>query len=485
MYFSYRRSLILSALSLASLSLTGCFTEEIDARQTQEIQGLLYKVHAEDPFTGRVLNYPISVLGLYNVGSCSADIKNGLPDGEMRCVDNAGTVVATGEFKEGKRNGKEEKFDAETGNKTATAHWLNGLQDGVQEQFNPRNGKRILEVHYKAGKKAGRERAWDQGGNELIADLEWKNGLKSGFDNRGNQHRQYYNGKEHGLQKEFRIANNRSYIHIEENYENGLRHGVQKEIDAHGNVTELSVFEHGKLRNRTIDKYSNSGQHLHHYSTVALTEDPNPYSDSDMSRDGAEYYWDDNGRLVRELQWSNGKLLSATATVWVGDSQDSQYQGVVEHNYGNQQFVVKHGQERLFSDKGELQAVIFWDSGNAIQTFAALPADQRSQFPGKMGLVDGYHYGVTVRESSAFNEPSRYMGENHTRHFERLVDMPVAGQVSQASGAAISHHEAANSSDVNEESQSCVQRKIDDVHADNPDAWIRADMLQEFEQDCL
>lgn len=32
---------------------------------------------------------------------------------------------------------------------------------------------------------------------------------------------------------------------------------------------------------------------------------------------------------------------------------------------------------------------------------------------------------------------------------------------------------------------SCVQRKVDAVHAEDPDALIRADMLEEFEQDCL
>lgn len=484
MHFNYHRCLALSTIILASLSLTGCLTEEIDARQTHEIQGLLYKIHAKDPFTGRVLNYPVSVLGLFNVGRCAVDVKNGLPDGEMRCSDNAGVVVAIGEFKEGKRNGKEEKFDAKTGNKTAVGHWLNGLQDGAQEQFNPQNGERILEVHYTAGKKDGRERAWSVERNELIADLEWKNGLQSGFDNRGAQHRNYLNGKLHGLQKDFSIANDRFYVASEKNYENGLMHGVQKDIDAHGNVTEMSVFEHDKLRTRTVDKYSYSGQHLHHYSSVALKEDVNRYMESDMSKDGVEQYWDDNGRLVRELQWSNGKLLSATATVWVGDSQESQFQGVVDHGYGDQQFVVKHGQERLFSDKGELQAVIFWDSGKATQIFAALPADQRSQFPGKMGLVDEFHYFDPVEENSDFKEPSRYVGGNSTIRFEKLVDIPLVLQTPKNSlkETINNNKKSPNASEV---SESCVQRKIDAVHAENSEALIRADMLQEFEQDCL
>lgn len=130
-----RRYFALSAIAVASLSLSGCFTEEIDKRQTQEIQGLLYKIHADDPFTGRVVNYPMSVLGLFSVGSCEVDFKKGLPDGEMRCSDNSGQLVGVGHFKAGKRDGEEEKFDAKTGKKTAEGNWKQGQQDGLQEQF--------------------------------------------------------------------------------------------------------------------------------------------------------------------------------------------------------------------------------------------------------------------------------------------------------------------------------------------------------------
>lgn len=484
MFFNSRRSFALSAITLASLSLTGCLTEEIDARQTHEIQGLLYKIHAEDPFTGRLINYPISVLGLFNVGTCAADFKKGLPDGEIRCPDNAGTLIATGEFKAGKRHGKEEKFDAKTGKKTMIGHWVNGLQDGVQEQFNPQNGELILEVHYTAGKKDGRERAWDSEGDQLIADLEWENGLQTGFDNRGTQHRTYLNGKLHGPQKNYSIDGNRFYVASEENYENGLLQGVQKSIDARGNVTELSVFEHDKLRTRTVDKYSYAGQHVHHVSSVALKEDVNRYIASDMSNDGTEQYWDDKGRLVRELQWHNGKLLSATATVWVGDRQDSQFQGVGRSGYDDhQQNVVKHGQERLFSDNGELQAVIFWDAGKASQILVALPPDQRSQYPGKMGLIDVDSQWSPVKENPDFNEPS-YVGAGFTTSYEQLMDVPAPGQAMQTRAAPVNAQVAAGPTDTNGDFDSCVQHKIDAVHAEDPDALIRADMLEEFEQNC-
>lgn len=480
----YRCALALGAITLASISLTGCFTEEIDARQTHEIQGLLYKINADDPFTGRVLNYPISVLDMFTVGSCTVEVKKGLPHGQMQCSNNSGVLVATGEFKQGKRDGKEEKFDPKTGSKTAVNHWSNGLQDGEQEQFNPLNGERILQVNYKAGKKEGRERAWNKEGNETIADLEWKNGLQSGFDNRGTQHRTYLNGKLHGPQKEFGIANNRFYIAGESSYENGILHGTQKKIDAFGNVTELAVYENDNLKSRTIDKYSYSGKHLHHYSSVALKEEINRYIESDMSKDGLEQYWDEDGRLIRELKWDNGNLLSAIATVWIGAQQDSQYQGVLNKGYGDQRSVVKHGQERLYDDDGELQAIIFWESGNVTQKLVALPPEQRRQFPEKIGVLDKYSYSNPVEEKANFEEPSRFIGANYARQFEQLVDIPIAGQFAKVDEANVKIQQPSISSTQNIDPETCVQNKVDSIHAEDPEALIRADMLQEFEQEC-
>lgn len=484
MSLNVRSCLAMGAITLASLSLTGCFTEEIDARQTREIQGLLYKVHADDPFSGRVLNYPMSVLGLFNVGTCTVDIEKGLPDGEIHCSDNAGNLLASGEFKAGKRDGKEEKFDAKTGKKILIAHWKNGAQDGVTEQFNPQNGERILEVHYTAGKKNGTERAWDNEGDALIADLKWENGLRSGFDNRGTQHRTYLNGKQHGPQKDYGLTGNRFYVSDEENYENGLQHGAQRRIDARGNVTESSVFEHGKLRTRVVDQYSYDGKHIHHVSRVALKEDVNQYMASDLANDGTEQYWDDNGHLIRELEWNKGKLVSATATVWVGERQESQFQGLGRDNYDQQQRVVKQGQERLFSDKGELQAIIVWNAGQVSQVLVTLTPDLRQQHPGKMGLLGGFQqWANPVREEEAFDKDSTYVGAGFVSRYEQLVDIPAPGQaiVTTPPQATV----ATSSGNSTRDRESCVQRQVDAVHAEDPEALIRADMLEEFEQSCL
>ncbi|NMZ76646.1 hypothetical protein HBO32_26360 [Pseudomonas nitroreducens] len=486
-----RRSFALSTIAIAALSLSGCFDEEVDARQTQDIQGLIYKVHADDPFTGRVLNYPMNFLGVISLGSCAMDIKKGLPDGEVICSDNNGKVLATGEFSAGKRNGKDEKFDPASGKKTFSGNWANGLQDGLQEQFSPKTGEKILEAHYTAGKLDGRERAWDDSGKTLIADLEWTAGKRTGFDNRGTQMRTYLNDQLHGTQKTLSIADGHFYIESEQHYFNGVQDGVQKKFTPKGEVTELSVFENGKIRSRTIDKYSYStGKREHHVNLLALSDDVNQYMDSDMSKDGEEQYWDDNGNVIRELQWDKGRLIKATATVWAAGNKDSEYQGVTIENYGPTG-VVKDGHERLFDNKGELKAIIVWKAGVVKQLLLTLPPELSAKYPGKVALIpDRNQWPWPVRDERDFEEASTYFGDRFVARFEQLVDMPAPGQVANAKsdyGLEVNTDElntVASAEASNSDVDACVQKKSDAVHAENTEALVTHDMLEEFTQEC-
>lgn len=496
---SIRRISAFGAVALATLGLSGCFNEEIDARQTQEIQGLLYKVHADDPFTGRVLNYPMNFLGILSLGSCAMDIKKGLPDGEVVCSDNNGKVLATGEFTAGKRNGKEEKFDPASGKKTFSGNWANGLQDGLQEQFSPKTGNKILEVNYTAGKKDGRERAWDDATEKLIADLEWEGGKRTGFDNRGTQMRTYLNDQLNGVQKNLSIGDGHFYIESEENYVNGKKDGVQKRFTPKGEVTELSVFENDKIRSRTVDKYSySSGKRVHHVNLLALSDDANQFMDSSLTKDGDEQYWDDNGNLTRELQWDKGRLIKATATVWVNGKKDSEYQGVTTERYGPTG-VLKDGHERLFDKSGDLKAILVWKAGAVQQLLLTLPPELSAKYPGKVALIPNRNqWPWPVRDEQDFEEDSTYYGDRFVARFEQLVDMPAAGQVANAKSGyglevntdelntvASAETSSSESTDVSSSAvDACVMKKSDAVHAENPDALVTHDMIEEFTQEC-
>ena len=82
--------------------LQGC-GEEIDYRQTETINGLLYKLNYKEPFSGKVTNFPMNILDIMNIGSCDMQIKKGLLDGTLTCNSNNGVKIAEIEYKDNKK----------------------------------------------------------------------------------------------------------------------------------------------------------------------------------------------------------------------------------------------------------------------------------------------------------------------------------------------------------------------------------------------
>ncbi|KPN91311.1 hypothetical protein AL066_13520 [Pseudomonas nunensis] len=466
---------------MSCLSLSGCFTEEVDNRQTHEIQGLIYKIHEKDPFTGRILNFPMSVMGLYSVGACSVDIKKGLPDGEMRCSDNAGTLVGVAHFEAGKRDGSDEKYDPKTTKMTSRGHWAKGQLDGVQELFNAQTGDLIGETHYIAGKQAGTEKLWDASGKTLITSLDWQNGVQTGFDNRGEHRRNLLNGKEHGVQQSFSIHNNKYYISGEENYINGVQNGPQKDFDYLGNVLKESVFSNGVRQSFIQNKYED-GRQTYHVSQIETKENTNIWDLDTLAKQGTEQYWDaKTGELTRVLEWNRGKLVSATRTVWLNGKVESQYQGIGKDNYRTNQSVEKDGIERIFDEKGQLLAHLQWTDGKLTGAIVRLSKTQRPDHPGKMGVIDlrmsGYG-SPSVEEDPDFFTDSSYE-EPYNVQFVALIDPPTANQAVTATAAtAVANKKSQADIDA------CVQKQVDAIHAEDEEALIRSDMLEEFEQGC-
>lgn len=474
------RVLSLGFVLVSTLSLSGCFTEEVDTRQTHEIQGLLYKIHEKEPFTGRILNFPMSVMGLYSVGTCSVEIKKGLPDGEMRCSDNAGTLVGLAQFEGGKRDGRDEKYDPKTAKMTSRGHWAKGQLDGVQELFNAQTGDLIGETHYSAGKKVGTEKLWDASGKTLITSLDWQNGLESGFDNRGEHHRNLLNGKEHGLQQSYSVNSNKYYVSSEQNYVNGIHDGVQKDFDYLGNVLKESVFSNGVRQSFTQNKYED-GRQTYHVSQVETKANTNIWDLDTLANQGTEKYWDaKTGELTRVLEWNRGKLVSATRTVWLNGKVESQYQGIGIDNYRQNQSVEKNGIERIFDKQGELLAHLQWNSGKLTGAIVRLPKTQRPDHPGKMGVMDLRMggYGNPLEEDADFFTDSTYE-EHSNMDFLAFVDPPTPDQTATPTVAT-----AAAGKKSQADIDACVQKQVDAVHAEDEEALIRADMLEEFEQGC-
>jgi hypothetical protein len=66
----------------------------------------------------------------------------------------------------------------------------------------------------------------------------------------------------------------------------------------------------------------------------------------------------------------------------------------------------------------------------------------------------------------------------------RPSHLPAPGQASAAGATLASSEPTVAILGISGDSGTCVQGKVDAVHAEDSEALIPADMLEEFEQDC-
>lgn len=419
---------------LCGLTLSGCFTKEIDNKQTEVVEGFIYKLHDKDPYTGRVLNYPVEILGSYSSGSCSVEVEKGLPNGETRCVDTEGRLIGVVNLHAGKRQGYEKHYDPETGKLKSEATWSNGKLDGVRKTFNSVTEKLTSETHYASGAIKGTEKRWDESGENLIVSFDWDNGAATGFDNSGELRVSLLNGKKHGLQQTLSYHNNKQYVSSEKNYDNGVKQGSFKTFDHEGNILEHDHFEAGLLKSREASEYDN-GVRISNVSYIQTGTDPNGW-DTKLAKNGLEQAWDVNGQLIREAEWDKGRLIRATRTVWVNGKVESQYEGVGRDNYEASQSVHKNGVERIFDENGALLAHLEWDKGELISEFVRLPEPLRNEHPGKMGVPnESSVYGNYVEPKDDFYLDSKF-DEYGNAKFKKLVDTPLAGKKLEVGSAS-------------------------------------------------
>jgi antitoxin component YwqK of YwqJK toxin-antitoxin module/uncharacterized protein YecT (DUF1311 family) len=175
--------------------LQGC-GEKIDVRQTESTNGLLYKLHDNEPFSGTVAG-----IHVYQGFGCTAEYKKGVLHGSVHCTYDNGKKAIESHWAEGKRDGAE-KFWFTDGTVQRTVGWSDGAPDGLEEHFNP-DGAVITQIHWTNGKKAGSEKFWDVTGKTLLVSLDWKDGLKTGFDKSGEGEENYKDGKLDGVRRHY------------------------------------------------------------------------------------------------------------------------------------------------------------------------------------------------------------------------------------------------------------------------------------------
>lgn len=184
--------------------LQGC-SDSIDAREMREIRGLIYKYNKDDPFTGKITNYQMTTAGVLVFGICDLEVKKGEFHGTMLCKANNGKKVLEAEYSAGKKQGREEIWDAATGETLRRTHWEAGRKQGLEEFFNPAQKVLVRKIEWKSGEKQGKEIAWDLTGKTVLTDLTWEGGRKTGFIKQDMTETNFLNSLFHGTRREFKL----------------------------------------------------------------------------------------------------------------------------------------------------------------------------------------------------------------------------------------------------------------------------------------
>jgi antitoxin component YwqK of YwqJK toxin-antitoxin module len=210
-----RRAARLVVVGLVGAFLTvvaGC-SKQIDAAQAQNIGGLIYKLHDNEPFSGTVINVSrFQVDALAGAGStCALDMHDGKLDGQLTCKTDGGQQTIEQRWRQGQKNGAERVWETPSGRLHIGAEWKNGKLVGAYEVRNPTLDKLIEQRTYRGGELIQRK-AWDPTGQHLLIDLTISNGQQTGVVKFGETETNWVDGKEHGIQRQYRANDARQDV---------------------------------------------------------------------------------------------------------------------------------------------------------------------------------------------------------------------------------------------------------------------------------
>lgn len=288
--------------------LFGCSNPEIDFRQTEKVNGLIYKLHDTEPFTGKVLNVTdysyLSSFGLaFNFNSCNVELKKGVLHGKVECFAGKFQTV-WGNYKDGKRHGLQEKAFSQNGQLVSSEEYVNGVLKKAKT-FNPNNNKLIYEANWNnasAGEEDGFEKSWDDNG-EMLLDLVWKNGKKTGFVVIGGMHKEHYvDGVLDGPFIVYAGLIGSGKIEKEGSFKKGVKDGAWKRYDQFGNLIEEFHYENGVVMSGISQEWElkEQGKLLEKISFIR--------KNGILVRTGKELK--DKGLVKYELDWLDGSNIA-------------------------------------------------------------------------------------------------------------------------------------------------------------------------------
>lgn len=197
-YPQYKTAL---AVIAAVVLLTAC-GKQIDFREFEFRRGLAYRANESTPFTGTMKNVPWgSALPTAVSGTCVDEFTDGLRDGKRICSSMKGIKLEESEWKEGKRNGVERRWEVSTSKFWKLTHYVNDQKNGLEEVHNPfENEALITRRNWVDNQKSGNEKKWDITGKILRTDLNWVDGKQTGVVRYNTRQESYKNGILDGTQ---------------------------------------------------------------------------------------------------------------------------------------------------------------------------------------------------------------------------------------------------------------------------------------------
>ncbi len=335
-----------SVMSLCVTALISSCSSEIDFRQTEVINGLVYKIKTSDPYSGKVSNIPMSKIpanlwpmyegrvNLMTVGSatCTASLEKGqLLDGDLVCSIGKIKILEVS-YRDGKKNGVEKYRESGAGNLLSEISWKNGLYDGKFELMNTSSGKIVERRNYREGKlngayekfsssngrvvyqgnwvngvKSGDEKEWDESGEELLADIKW------------------INGKPNGVIRRFKTATGRYLVNYE--LKDGLMTGMVtvkgSSMADFKNGTYESVTENDERHEFNYVNGEIDGEHKYyakeHYSLPQYLKLIDHYNHGKL--DGISQEFDKNGVEISKSMYKDGVLVERSSEILNSESE--------------------------------------------------------------------------------------------------------------------------------------------------------------------
>lgn len=360
---SYLHAIKMILIGMSGIALSGCLEEEIDARQTEVIQGLIYKLHDNEPFSGRITGFPSRTMGLsISSPACNIEVKKGLPDGQADCYFPNSQLSNQLVFSKGLIDGTWREWTAD-GKLAASRDYRQHKLHGKSEIYNTATGKLRAEGEYNDGQLDGSQKIWSISG-DLITDLHWANGQKTGVETLQDWEYNWQDGKKHGVQKQYLSQRDKRYLYTEEVYENGLLHGTKRAFNSDGELVLEEVYVQDAIQSRT-ERHIEYGKKTKERSFVRNPEKDSNYKGYDaLVPDGVERVWDLKGNLLKEIHWERGAALSGLRQQW----RDSELIGVI-HGVPDEKgslYLVKHGLERIYEGDGPANVIVEWNNGKAV-----------------------------------------------------------------------------------------------------------------------